>query len=443
MSGYLIGEVCQALDVKPHVLRYWEQQVALLKPRKDHAGRRLYTTRELQILFRLRYLIRTRKFTTEGAAEKIIDELNGSGANRKAGFHQLREQLMELTSQTRSSARQLQRACLPQSIQQSQPHLLENWLQLTIGCRLSIIAELERWRRYGDRIAVAPRTRRLNAGAHNENQPLAALPVRPWQTAPLQQLLPVSGVRPRALLLSLCAGAATRAATGRLLQRAAALIDSGNQDGVEVTAWLVAFDPQRQPWVGRDAERENRGRPAEQQAHLVEIGPLPLQDARGKLHVSAEREGLAAHDCALLDAAHAVALGDLRPLLDRAECVVLDQTPGQSGRTASEVVLEQLLGWFEPRATDLVAAAVPDISGGPLHAAAVYTPLGACVVAPGLLIKAVETAVLNYVGFSHRVLIADHNRSDTEARQLFGWRLRTLDLLTAARRPRIFVVEEQ
>lgn len=443
MSGYLIGEVCQALDVKPHVLRYWEQQVPLLKPRKDHAGRRLYSTRELQILFRLRYLIRTRKFTTEGAAEKIIDELSGTGANRKAGFHQLREQLMELSSQAHRSARQLQRACLPQFIQQSQPHLLENWLQLTIGCRLAIIAELQRWSEYGERIAAAPHRRRLDPGPQKENQPLAALRIRPWQTAPRQQLLPVSGVRPRVLLLSLCAGAATRAASGRLLQRAAALINSGNQDGVEVTAWLVAFDPLRQPWIRQDAERESRGRPAEQQAHLVEIGPLPLQDARGKLHVSAEREGLAAHDCALLDAAHALALGHLRPLLDRAECVVLDQALDQSTQAASEVVLEQLLWWFEPRTTDLVAAAAPDNSGGLQYATAVYTPLGACVVAPGLLIKAVETAVLNCVEFSHRVLIADHSRSDTEARQLFGWRLRTLDLLTAARRPRIFVVEEQ
>ena len=439
MSGYLIGEVCQALDVKPHVLRYWEQQVPLLKPRKDYAGRRLYTTRELQILFRLRYLIRTRKFTTEGAAEKIIDELDGSGANRKAGFHQLREQLIELSGQAQRSARQLQRAWLPQLIQQSQPQLLENWLQLSIGCRLAIIAELQRWDRYADRIAAAPRTRRLNADPHKENQPPAALRVRPWQIAPRQQLLPVSGVRPRVLVLSLCAAAATRAASGRLLQRAAALIDSGDRDGFEVTAWLVGCDPLRQPWVSQDAERASRGRPAEQQAQLVEIGPLPLQDAWGKLQVSAEREGLAAHDCALLDAAHALALGQLRPLLDQAECVVLDQ----SGEAAFEVVLQQLLGWFEPRATDLVAAAsATDGARGPQYDSAVYTPLGACVLAPQLLIKTVESAVGNRVEFSHRVLVADHGRSDTEVRQLFGWRLRTLDLLTAAGRPRIFVIEE-
>ena len=57
MSHFTIGEVCRALEVKPHIVRYWEQEIGILSPSKDLAGRRIYTLGDFQLLFRIKYLV--------------------------------------------------------------------------------------------------------------------------------------------------------------------------------------------------------------------------------------------------------------------------------------------------------------------------------------------------------------------------------------------------
>ncbi|MFP3960193.1 MAG: MerR family transcriptional regulator, partial [Spirochaetaceae bacterium] len=94
MTRFLIGQVCTALGVKPHVLRYWERNVALLSPAKDRSGRRVYTLRDVQLLFRLKYLIQTRRMSVEGASRKLMEEAQGGGQNRKAAIDALRGELL-------------------------------------------------------------------------------------------------------------------------------------------------------------------------------------------------------------------------------------------------------------------------------------------------------------------------------------------------------------
>ncbi len=69
-----IGEVEILTGVKAHVLRYWEEVVPLFSPQKDITGRRIYTQNDIELIFRLKYLINEKKFTAEGAGKQLLDE---------------------------------------------------------------------------------------------------------------------------------------------------------------------------------------------------------------------------------------------------------------------------------------------------------------------------------------------------------------------------------
>lgn len=68
---YTIGEVSSLAGIKPHVLRYWETQFPDLNPTKNKAGKRLYTEKDLEVVLRLKELIRTKKYSTAGARKEI------------------------------------------------------------------------------------------------------------------------------------------------------------------------------------------------------------------------------------------------------------------------------------------------------------------------------------------------------------------------------------
>lgn len=101
MRLYRIGDVCRALGVKPHIVRYWEQEIGILSPTKDLSGRRVYTEADLQLLFRIKYLVQERRYTVEGAAMKIIEEAGGSAADAKARIHEVRGELLGLLGKLR------------------------------------------------------------------------------------------------------------------------------------------------------------------------------------------------------------------------------------------------------------------------------------------------------------------------------------------------------
>lgn len=96
MESYQIGDVERLLQVKAHVLRYWEKEIPLLQVRKDLGGRRVYNSRDVRILLRLKHLIYERHFTLEGAREELLRELAGSGQNLRAELDALRSELLDL-----------------------------------------------------------------------------------------------------------------------------------------------------------------------------------------------------------------------------------------------------------------------------------------------------------------------------------------------------------
>ena len=71
---FTIGEVSELCAVKPHVLRYWEQEFAQLKPVKRRGNRRYYQHHEVLLIRRIRELLYEEGFTISGARNRL-DEL--------------------------------------------------------------------------------------------------------------------------------------------------------------------------------------------------------------------------------------------------------------------------------------------------------------------------------------------------------------------------------
>jgi DNA-binding transcriptional MerR regulator len=72
---FTIGEVSDLCGVKPHVLRYWEQEFTQLKPVKRRGNRRYYQHHEVLLIRRIRDLLYEQGFTISGARHRLDDAL--------------------------------------------------------------------------------------------------------------------------------------------------------------------------------------------------------------------------------------------------------------------------------------------------------------------------------------------------------------------------------
>jgi DNA-binding transcriptional MerR regulator len=82
---FTIGEVSELCDVKPHVLRYWEQEFAQLKPMKRRGNRRYYQHHEVLMIRRIRDLLYDQGFTISGARNKLHELIQAERDKRKSG----------------------------------------------------------------------------------------------------------------------------------------------------------------------------------------------------------------------------------------------------------------------------------------------------------------------------------------------------------------------
>ncbi|MCC6211703.1 MAG: MerR family transcriptional regulator [Burkholderiales bacterium] len=74
---FTIGEVSDLCGVKPHVLRYWEQEFTQLKPVKRRGNRRYYQHHEVLLIRRIRELLYEEGFTISGARNRLDHTLSG------------------------------------------------------------------------------------------------------------------------------------------------------------------------------------------------------------------------------------------------------------------------------------------------------------------------------------------------------------------------------
>jgi DNA-binding transcriptional MerR regulator len=98
MAPYSIGEAEEITGVKAHVLRYWEEVIPGIAPRKDIGGRRVYSERDIDLILRLKHLIYERKFTIEGARSQIISEAGEYDKHAEAlgALREVRSELSDL-----------------------------------------------------------------------------------------------------------------------------------------------------------------------------------------------------------------------------------------------------------------------------------------------------------------------------------------------------------
>jgi len=74
---YRIGEVETITEIPAYVLRYWESEFKLLRPKKNPAGQRLYRKRDLEMVLRIKTLLYDERLTLEGAKKRLRGEPRG------------------------------------------------------------------------------------------------------------------------------------------------------------------------------------------------------------------------------------------------------------------------------------------------------------------------------------------------------------------------------
>ena len=78
---YTISEVANLVDEEAHVLRYWESEFDRLRPRKNRAGKRVYTKDDIDTVFHIRHLLRDEKYTIDGARQMLKKERKAKKAS--------------------------------------------------------------------------------------------------------------------------------------------------------------------------------------------------------------------------------------------------------------------------------------------------------------------------------------------------------------------------
>ncbi|MEE2981910.1 MAG: MerR family transcriptional regulator [Pseudomonadota bacterium] len=94
---FTIGEVSELCAVKPHVLRYWEQEFPQLKPIKRRGNRRYYQRQDVILIRQIRSLLYEHGFTIGGARQKLSGEEVKADSNMSQQIvRQLRQELEEV-----------------------------------------------------------------------------------------------------------------------------------------------------------------------------------------------------------------------------------------------------------------------------------------------------------------------------------------------------------
>jgi DNA-binding transcriptional MerR regulator len=81
---YRIGEVSRITEVRPFVLRYWEEEFPMLEPVKGRQGYRLYRQQDVDLVLKIKRLLYDEGFTIAGARRHLRDLENGGGLEATA-----------------------------------------------------------------------------------------------------------------------------------------------------------------------------------------------------------------------------------------------------------------------------------------------------------------------------------------------------------------------
>ncbi len=94
---FTIGEVAELCGVKPHVLRYWEQEFPQLRPVKRRGNRRYYQHQDVLLVRQIRTLLYEQGYTISGARQRLAGEAaEAEGLQRREVIRQLRAELEDI-----------------------------------------------------------------------------------------------------------------------------------------------------------------------------------------------------------------------------------------------------------------------------------------------------------------------------------------------------------
>jgi DNA-binding transcriptional MerR regulator len=95
---FAIGEVSELCSVKPHVLRYWEQEFSQLKPVKRRGNRRYYQRHDVVLIREIRGLLYEQGFTIGGARQRLEAEVKPQPvqSDKKHIIHQMMDELEQI-----------------------------------------------------------------------------------------------------------------------------------------------------------------------------------------------------------------------------------------------------------------------------------------------------------------------------------------------------------
>jgi DNA-binding transcriptional MerR regulator len=91
---FKIGEVSRILDVPAHVLRYWEREFSLLRPRRAPSKQRMYRRKDVEMLLRIKNLLHHEKYTIAGARKKLKPP--SAPASSHETLEEIRQELIAL-----------------------------------------------------------------------------------------------------------------------------------------------------------------------------------------------------------------------------------------------------------------------------------------------------------------------------------------------------------
>ncbi len=115
---YTMREVCNILDVKAHVLRFWETQFPQLNPQRKKGSNRRYTQKDIQLLKKIQYLLYEKKFTIKGAKKALRNvedistkenvQIDMESYESKRALKRLKNKLTELKNITSNFVKETQ-----------------------------------------------------------------------------------------------------------------------------------------------------------------------------------------------------------------------------------------------------------------------------------------------------------------------------------------------
>ena len=98
---YKIGEVAKAFGVNTSLIRFWENEFDVLKPKKNKKGNRLFTPEDLKNLKMIYFLVKEKGFTLDGAKKKLKENPEGLFSRHSiiSRLEEIKNELIEIKSQ--------------------------------------------------------------------------------------------------------------------------------------------------------------------------------------------------------------------------------------------------------------------------------------------------------------------------------------------------------